>query len=195
VTFEDGYCGRELERRHLRALSIAQIAAKTTPTHGAIAGQPEVNVPRRPRLRLHIVDVEVDKETGRVDQCTCGRGAGRDPSDSRSRANTRAAPSRHRLALNEEILLRRGRADAECELSSIIACRSPPSADDRHADRRGSQSAHPYGLRGVGEVPRRAHDGGHRQRDRRAIAIRPQSLPISPPKLLKLMTTRGKHGG
>jgi len=48
----------------------------------------------------------------------------------------------------------------------------------------------PYGLRGVGEVPVVPTIGGHRQCDRNAIGIRPQSLPMSPPRLLKLMMTR-----
>src|SRR5258707_14343488 len=49
-------------------MSIAQIAAKTTPTHGAIAGHSEMNVTGAgPGFGLHIVDVEVDRETGRVD--------------------------------------------------------------------------------------------------------------------------------
>src|SRR5262249_49802111 len=69
VTFEDGYCKPAGANVGIfEPLSIAQIAAKTMATHGAIAGHSEMNVTGAgPGFGLHIVDVEVDKETGRVD--------------------------------------------------------------------------------------------------------------------------------
>ena len=69
VTFEDGYCKpASANVGSFEPLSIAQIAAKTMATHGAIAGHSEMNVTGAgPGFGLHIVDVEVDKETGRVD--------------------------------------------------------------------------------------------------------------------------------
>jgi CO/xanthine dehydrogenase Mo-binding subunit len=69
VTFEDGYCRPASSNvGTFEPMSIAQIAAKTMPTHGAIAGHSEMNVTGAgPGFGLHIVDVEVDKETGRVD--------------------------------------------------------------------------------------------------------------------------------
>ena len=46
---------------------------------------------------------------------------------------------------------------------------------------------HPYGLRGVGEVPVVPTMAAIANAMGAAIGIRPQSLPMSPPKLLKLM--------
>ena len=46
---------------------------------------------------------------------------------------------------------------------------------------------HPYGLRGVGEVPVVPTLAAMGNAIGDAIGIRPQSLPMSPPKLLKLM--------
>src|SRR6266581_6334869 len=68
VTFEDGFCRpASANVGTFEPMSIAQIAAKTTPTHGAIAGHSEMNVTGAgPGFGLHISDVEVDKETGRV---------------------------------------------------------------------------------------------------------------------------------
>ena len=56
---------------------------------------------------------------------------------------------------------------------------------------------HPYGLRGVGEVPvvptMAAIANADRRRHRRPAAV---ELPMSPPRLLKLMDdTRAKNGG
>jgi len=61
VTFENGYCRPASSNvGDFEPLSIAQIAAKTTPTHGAIAGHSEMNVTGAgPGFGLHIVDVEV----------------------------------------------------------------------------------------------------------------------------------------
>ena len=46
---------------------------------------------------------------------------------------------------------------------------------------------HPYGLRGVGEVPVTPTMAAIANAIGDAIGIRPQSLPMSPPRLLKLM--------
>ena len=46
---------------------------------------------------------------------------------------------------------------------------------------------HPYGLRGVGEVPVVPTMAAIANAIGAAIGIRPQSLPMSPPKLLKLI--------
>jgi hypothetical protein len=69
VTFEDGYCRPASSNvGTFEPLSIAQIAAKTMASHGAIAGHSEMSVTGAgPGFGLHIVDVEVDRETGRVD--------------------------------------------------------------------------------------------------------------------------------
>src|SRR5258707_13716324 len=78
-------------------MSIAQIAAKTTPTHGAIAGHSEMNVTGAgPGFGLHIVDVEVDRETGRVDiKRTPSAGDPARPSiPFQSKGRFQAAPSR-----------------------------------------------------------------------------------------------------
>src|SRR6202158_2111157 len=68
VVFADGYCRPASSNvGTFEPLSIAQIAAKTMVTHGAIAGHSEMNVTGAgPGFGLHIVDVEVDKETGLV---------------------------------------------------------------------------------------------------------------------------------
>ena len=46
---------------------------------------------------------------------------------------------------------------------------------------------HPFGLRGVGEVPVTSAMAAIANAIGDAIGIRPRSLPMSPPKLLKLI--------
>ena len=55
---------------------------------------------------------------------------------------------------------------------------------------------HPYGLRGVGEVPVVPTMAAIANAIGQCIGVRPQSLPMSPPKLLKLIDEhRAKNGG
>ena len=55
---------------------------------------------------------------------------------------------------------------------------------------------HPYGLRGVGEVPVVPTMAAIANAIGNAIGIRPWSLPMSPPKILKLIDdARAGKGG
>ena len=53
---------------------------------------------------------------------------------------------------------------------------------------------HPYGLRGVGEVPVVPTMAAIANAIGNCIGIRPQSLPMSPPRLLKLIKDRQAAG-
>src|ERR1700693_2039508 len=81
VVFEDGsFCPASSNVGEFPPLSIAEIAGKTTLTLGAIAGHSEMNVTGAgPGFGVHIVDLEVDQEIGRVDfkRYTVGEDAGR----------------------------------------------------------------------------------------------------------------------
>ena len=56
---------------------------------------------------------------------------------------------------------------------------------------------HPYGLRGVGEVPVVPTMATIANAIGQCVGVRPQSLPMSPPKLLKLIDEHKakKNGG
>jgi CO/xanthine dehydrogenase Mo-binding subunit len=138
-------------------LSIAQIAAKTTPTHGAIAGHSEMNVTGAgPGFGLHIVDVEVDKETGRVDikRYTVVEDAGKaiHPLQVEGQYQGGAVQSIG-WALNEEYYYGE---DGRMQNASFLDYRMPVASD---VPMIGTQIVevpnprHRYGLRGVGEVP------------------------------------------
>ncbi len=201
VTFEDGFCRPASSNvGTFEPLSIAQIAAKTTPTQGAIAGHSEMNVTGAgPGFGLHIVDVEVDKETGRVDvkRYTVVEDAGKAIHRLQVEGQYQGgAVQGIGWALNEEYYYGE---DGRMQNASFLDYRMPVASD---VPMIGTQIVevpnprHPYGLRGVGEVPVVPTMAAIANAIGAAIGIRPQSLPMSPPKLLKLMDdARAKNGG
>ncbi len=201
VTFEDGYCRPASSNvGTFEPMSIAQIAAKTTPTHGAIAGHSEMNVTGAgPGFGLHIVDVEVDKETGRVDikRYTVVEDAGKAIHPLQVEGQYQGgAVQGIGWALNEEYCYGE---DGRLQNASFLDYRMPVASD---VPMIGTEIVevpnprHPYGLRGVGEVPVVPTMAAIANAIGAAIGIRPQSLPMSPPKLLKLMDdARAKNGG
>ena len=201
VTFEDGFCRPASSNvGTFEPLSIAQIAAKTTPTHGAIAGHSEMNVTGAgPGFGLHIVDVAVDRETGRVDvtRYTVVEDAGKAIHPLQVEGQYQGgAVQGIGWALNEEYYYG---DDGRMQNASFLDYRMPVASD---VPMIGTEIVevpnprHPYGLRGVGEVPVVPTMAAIANAIGAAIGIRPQSLPMSPPKLLKLMDdARAKSGG
>src|SRR6266446_3982344 len=192
VTFEDGYCkpaGANVGT--FEPLSIAQIAAKTMAMHGAIAGHSEMNVTGAgPGFGLHIVDVDVDQETGRADikRYTVVEDAGKAIHPLQVEGQYQGgAVQGIGWALNEEYYYGE---DGRMQNASFLDYRMPVASD---VPMIGTQIVevpnprHPYGLRGVGEVPVVPTMAAIANAIGAAIGIRPQSLPMSPPKLLKLL--------
>src|SRR6195256_6427802 len=192
VTFEDGHCrpaGSNVGT--LEPLSIAQIAAKTQATHGAIAGHSEMNVTGAgPGFGLHIVDVEVDKETGRVDikRYTVVEDAGKAIHPLQVEGQYQGgAVQGIGWALNEEYVYG---PDGCMQNASFLDYRMPVASD---VPMIGTEIVevpnprHPYGLRGVGEVPVVPTMAAIANAIGQCIGVRPRSLPMSPPKLLKLI--------
>jgi CO/xanthine dehydrogenase Mo-binding subunit len=201
VTFEDGYCRpASANVGTFEPLSIAQIAAKTTPTHGAIAGHSEMNVTGAgPGFGLHIADVEVDEETGRVDvkRYTVVEDAGKAIHPLQVEGQYQGgAVQGIGWALNEEYFYGE---DGRLQNASFLDYRMPVASD---VPMIGTEIVevpnprHPYGLRGVGEVPVVPTMATIANAIGNAIGIRPQSLPMSPPRLLKLIEEkRAREGG
>jgi CO/xanthine dehydrogenase Mo-binding subunit len=201
VTFENGYCRPASSNvGDFEPLSIAQIAAKTTPTHGAIAGHSEMNVTGAgPGFGLHIVDVEVDKETGRVDikRYTVVEDAGKAIHRLQVEGQYQGgAVQGIGWALNEEYYYG---DDGRMQNPSFLDYRMPVASDVPMIDTEIVEvpnPRHPYGLRGVGEVPVVPTMAAIANAIGGAIGIRPRSLPMSPPKLLKLIDeARAQNAG
>jgi CO/xanthine dehydrogenase Mo-binding subunit len=201
VTFEDGHCkpaGANVG--NFEPLSIAQIAAKTMASHGAIAGHSEMNVTGAgPGFGLHIADVEVDQETGRVDikRYTVVEDAGKAIHRLQVEGQFQGgAVQGIGWALNEEYCYGE---DGRMQNPSFLDYRMPVASDVPMIDTEIVEvpnPRHPYGLRGVGEVPVVPTMATIANAIGQCIGVRPQSLPMSPPKLLKLIDEhKAKNGG
>ena len=121
-----------------------------------------------PSLGTHIVDVEVDPETGKVDDPALHGDPGRRQGAS-TRATSRAsiqggAAQGIGWALNEEYIYG---ADGKLQNAGFLDYRMPVASDLPMIDTiivEVPNPRHPYGVRGVGETPIVPPHGGHRQR-------------------------------
>jgi len=196
VTFQDGeFRPAGANVGEFDPLTIADIASRTSVSHGAIAGHTEMNVTGEgPGFGLHIVDVEVDKETGRVDvkRYTVVEDAGKAIHPLQVEGQYQGgAVQGVGWALNEEYVYGE---DGRLQNPSFLDYRMPVASDVPMIDTvivEVPNPNHPFGLRGVGEVPVVPTLAAVGNAIGNAIGIRPQSLPMSPPKLLELIDGAG----
>jgi len=192
VVFEDGHCRPASSNvGEFPPLSIADIAGKTTLTLGAIAGHSEMNVTGAgPGFGVHIVDVEVDQDLGRVDikRYTVVEDAGKAIHRLQVEGQYQGgAVQGIGWALNEEYVYGE---DGRLQNPSFLDYRMPVASDVPMIDTEIVEvpnPRHPYGLRGVGEVPVTPTMAAIANAIGAVIGVRPRSLPMSPPKLLKLI--------
>ena len=172
-------------------LTIEEIAGMSSQTGGPIAGHHEVNAEGAGvSFGVHLVDVEVDKETGKVDilRYTSVQDVGKAIHPSYVEGQMQGgAVQGIGWALNEEYVF-----DEEGDMTNatFLDYRMPVASDVPMIDTvivEVPNPNHPYGLRGVGEVPVVPTLAAIGNAIGNAIGIRPQSLPMSPPKLLALM--------
>lgn len=199
VVFEDGHCRPASSNvGDFPPLSMKDIAAKTTYTMGAISGHSEMNVTGAgPGFAVHIVDSEVDKETGLVSikRYTIVEDAGKAISPVQVEGQFQgAAVQGIGWALNEEYIFG---ADGKLQNPGFLDYRMPVASDVPMIDTvivEVANPKHPYGLRGVGEVPLTPAMAAIANSIGECIGIRPTSLPMSPPKLLKLIEEAKQKG-
>ena len=178
-------------------LTFKQIAARQVGTGGPIVGRAGVNPPGAgPSIAVHLVDVEVDPETGKVDviRYTAVQDAGKAIHPSYVEGQIQGGVVQGiGWALNEEY---RFDDDGGMLNSSFLDYRMPISLDLPMIDTvivEIANPAHPYGLRGVGEVPLVPPLAAVSNAVYDAIGVRIDSLPISPDKVLEAVWS--KNGG
>ncbi len=199
VVFEDGHCKPASSNvGDFAPLSMKDIASKTTYTMGAISGHSEMNVTGAgPGFGLHIVDVEVDKQTGLVaiKRYTVVEDAGKAISPVQVEGQYQGgAVQGIGWALNEEYIYG---ADGKLQNAGFLDYRMPVASDVPMIDTvivEVPNPKHPFGLRGVGEVPVTPTMAAIGNAIGEAIGIRPRSLPMSPPKVLKLIEEAAARG-
>ncbi len=177
-------------------LSLKELAAKFVRTGGPISGRGNVNVRAvGPTFAGLLVDVEVDPETGKVEilRCTIAQDAGKAIHPSYVEGQMQGGVAQGLgWALNEEYIYD---ANGMMRNPGFLDYRMPTCLDLPLIETcvvEVPNPLHPLGIRGVGEVaivpgPAAAANAIHR-----AAGVRMTQTPMSPPRLLKAIMSKGK---
>jgi len=174
-----------------KQLTFRQIAARQNATGGPITGRAGVN-PRGagPSIGTHIVDVEVDPETGKVTilRYTAVQDAGKAIHPSYVEGQMQGgAVQGIGWALNEEYYYN---DEGHMVNASFLDYRMPTSLDLPMIDTvivEVPNPNHPYGVRGVGEVSVVPPMAALSNAIYRAIGVRLNRLPMSPGRILEAL--------
>jgi len=195
VAFVDGRCvpaeGSGLDHDPLPVAGIARQAARTG---GPISGQAQLTARGvGPGFGVHLCDVEVDEETGRVQviRYTAIQDAGRavHPSYVEGQLQGGAAQGIG-WALGEEFVFDEA---GVLQNPGFLDYRMPVASDLPPIDTvvvEVPNPRHPYGVRGVGETPIVPPLAAVANAVARASGVRMTRLPISPPRLLEALLQR-----
>ena len=179
-----------------RSMTFKELAARLADTGGGIVGRADSNhASSAPAFATHVVDVEVDPETGKVEilRYTAAQDVGTAIHPAYVEGQIQGGVAQGvGWALNEEY---RFDEKGRMENASFLDYRMPTALDLPMIETilvEVPNPGHPYGVRGVGEVPivpplaavaNAVHD---------AIGIRFNELPISPAAVLeKLLPDEG----
>ncbi len=181
-----------IENDQIKPMSIKEIAKNAAKTGGAISGKANINVTKGagPGFGLHICDVEVDPETGRVTvlRYTAIQDVGKaiHPSYVEGQLQGGAAQGIG-WALNEEYVYN---SDGQLLNTGFLDYRVPVASDLPMIDTilvEVPNPGHPYGVRGVGETPIVPPLGAVANAVSNAIGKRLRELPMSPAKILDII--------
>src|SRR6266404_6208952 len=179
-------------------LSLADIAKSSGNTGGPIAGHTEFNAEGAGvSFATHLVDAEVDKETGRtmITRYTVVQDAGKAVHPSYVEGQFQGgAVQGIGWALNEEYIYG---ADGKLQNAGFLDYRMPVASDVPMIDAilvEVANPKHPYGVRGVGETPIVPPLRATANAMENATGIRFTELPMSPPKVLKALKDKGANG-
>ena len=169
-------------------LTFQQLAARQTATGGPIIGRAGVNPGGAgPALAVHIVDVEVDPDTGKVDilRYTALQDVGKAVHPSYVEGQIQGAVAQGiGWALNEEYFIN---DQGHMVNSSYLDYRMPTSLDLPMIDTvvvEVANPGHPFGVRGVGEVCIVPPMAAISNAVSHAIGVRMDSLPMNPGRIL-----------
>jgi CO/xanthine dehydrogenase Mo-binding subunit len=195
VTWEKGYAKPAgANAGAFEPLSLKDIAAVAGNTGGPIAGHFEYNAENAgPSFATHLVDVEVDPETGytKVLRYTVVQDAGKAVHPAYVEGQFQGgAVQGIGWALNEEYIYG---ADGRLQNAGFLDYRLPVASDLPMIDTvivEVPNPGHPYGVRGVGETSIVPPMAAIANAVSHAVGVRMISLPMSPPKILKAIETR-----
>ena len=172
-------------------ISFRDLSARLGETGGPIVGRATVNpAGAGGAFATHVVDLEVDVETGKVEilRYTATQDAGKAIHPSYVEGQIQGGVVQGiGWALNEEYIYN---ADGAMTNASFLDYRMPTCLDLPMIDAvivEVPNPGHPYGVRGVGEVPIVPPPAAIANAIYDAIGIRMTELPMSPNRLLKAM--------
>jgi CO/xanthine dehydrogenase Mo-binding subunit len=170
-----------------QSLTVAQLAAKAAQTGGPIGAQVSLNAQGAgPGFGAHVCDVEVDPETGHVTvlRYTAAQDVGKAIHPAYVEGQIQGGVAQGvGWALNEEYVFG---ADGRMENAGFLDYRVPVASDLPMIDAIMVEVAnprHPFGAKGVGEVPIVPPLAAVANAVRAAIGKRINQLPLSPPRI------------
>ena len=169
-------------------LPLEELAAKSARTGGPISAEIQINAQGQgPGFATHICDVEVDRETGHVKilRYTAIQDVGRAIHPSYVEGQMQGGVAQGvGWALSEEYIYDK---DGKLENAGFLDYRVPVASDMPMIDTimvEVPNPRHPFGARGVGEVPIVPPMAAVANAIADATGIRLRDLPMSPPRLL-----------
>ena len=193
VEFENGVLSHKSDPE--LKLDFKQIASRMNGTGGPLVGRAGVTPPGPgPALATHVVDVEVDVETGKVSilRYTAAQDVGKAIHPSFVEGQIQGGVVQGiGWALNEEYYLN---DDGHMMNASFLDYRMPISLDLPMIDTVIVEVAnpnHPYGVRGVGEVPICPPMAAIANAVYDAIGVRVNELPMKPGTVLNAILEHG----
>ena len=180
-------------------MALADFAKVAGKTGGPIGGYGRLNAQGAgPSLGTHLVDLEVDPETGRVTilRYTVAQDAGKALHPAYVEGQLQGgAVQGIGWALNEEYVYG---ADGKLQNAGFLDYRMPVASDVPKIDAIVVEVAnprHPLGVRGVGETPIIPPLGAIANAMENATGIRFTELPMSPPRVLKALREAEERRG
>ncbi len=181
-----------------KPMTLADIAKVAGKTGGPIVGYSKINAHGAgPSLSTHVVDVEVDPETGKVSivRYTAIQDAGRAIHPSYVEGQFQGgAVQGIGWALNEEYVYG---TDGRLQNAGFLDYRMPVASDLPFIDTiivEVPNPTHPYGVRGVGETGIVPPLAAIANAVADATGVRFFALPMSPPKVLAALDAARKTG-
>jgi CO/xanthine dehydrogenase Mo-binding subunit len=192
VVWEDGHARpASANVGEFEPMSLAEIAGKAGFMGGTIAGHAEINViGGGPGFGTHLVDVEVDRETGgiKVLRYTIIQDAGKAIYPDFVKAQFHGgAVQGIGMALNEEYIYDQ---NGVMENPGFLDYRVPVASDVPFIGTEIVEVPnpnHPYGVRGIGEVPIIPPMAAIANAIYHATGVRVRTQPMSPPRVLKAL--------
>jgi len=189
VAWRDGQAICLDAAKDVKPMTLATLAAQAGRTGGPISAESAINAQGAgPGFGVHVCDVEVDPETGHVTvlRYTAAQDVGKAIHPSYVEGQVQGGVAQGvGWALNEEYVFG---PDGKMENSGFLDYRVPVASDLPMIDAILVETApnprHPYGAKGVGEVPIVPPLAAVANAVSQAIGVRMTHLPLSPPAIV-----------